>query len=330
MSDSPTLAIDIPPPPPDSRPRASKRRGVRAAALAIVLLLVSAAVVAAVARGGRAEAQPLALAFEPGESRSFRIHQTLEAEVSSLAFGSEEISLDLTRTVGWEVLAVNEGGVATIEVTTSSIEGTVDGSEIPVPEHALPPIRIRISPDGRVLAIDRYRLDPAWAGDRLRFPVMDEWTPLLPDEPVAPGDTWEETISHDLPLDAGTIEVSTSGVYERNETVNGIETAVIATTLDAPLDLTIDLADLAASVRAAAGRERGPLGWLERLGASTVAVGGSVHVQTTSWIDLDARDVVRTQGSGSFDVTLSVGLGDLSVPSVELSGTMSQDVERVG
>src|SRR5262245_52171308 len=148
----------IPPPPPSaSAPvepaeQPPKRRGALVAvAIGVALVLLAGVAVFALTRSD-AEAQPLALAFEQGQSQTYEIDQTIDAEIASDMFGSETVSMDVSQVVSWEVTSVDEEGNATIEVTVSEMSGTVNGQPIPAGEADVPPVEIEIAPDGRVIS----------------------------------------------------------------------------------------------------------------------------------------------------------------------------------
>ena len=238
MSDQSTYLL--PPPPAPSAPTGHRSRlvAVLAGTLAVVLVVTG---VVLFRGGGRAEAVPLALAFTEGDSETYRIAQSIDGDLALSGFGGEipegfagmHLVLDMSQTVTWDVLAVDQDGVATISVTTTDASASFNGIEAPSSELVSPPVEMRVAPDGRILSID----DVSFAGfeggglpGEGSLPGMSQITPLLPEDgaPVAPGDTWDASYSQDLPFAEGSIDYDVHSTYLRNEEVDGIDAAVIS------------------------------------------------------------------------------------------------------
>ena len=328
MSQTSSPQVTIPPPPQPAEPP-KRRRGPIAAAIAAVLVVVAGLAAIAVTRSDRADAQPLSLSFTAGQERTYAIHQTMDAHVSSPLFGDEPLSMDLTQVVGWKVMSVDEAGTATIEVTVSDMSGTLNGSE--VPSAPVPPVRIEIAADGRVLSAGGIALGGAAETKGFMFPGMGQLTPILPDpgDAVSVGDTWEKEFSQDFPLGEGTIEFSASSTYARNETVDGREAAVIETEMTVPLDVTLELSQLLDALGPELAGSTGA-GGLDALGDGTIAYGGQGTLTQTSYVDLAARELLRTQSRGRFDISMRLegiaGIADIPA-RMGFTGTFTQDLE---
>jgi hypothetical protein len=330
MSQISTPQVPMPAPPPTPEPEGpTRRRGTIALAVAVVLVVVAGLVALAITRSDTADAQPLALSFTQGEQRTYDVHQTMDANISSELFGDEPLSMDITQVIGWKVISVDDAGTATIEVTVSDTSGTVNGTE--VPSTSAPPIEIRIAADGRVLSAGGLSLGGAGQTQGFGFPGMGQLTPILPDDgdPVSVGDTWDKEFSQDFPFGEGTIDFSATSTYVRNETVNGREAAVIETQMTVPIDATLDLAELVEALGPEIAGATGAAG-LERLDEGSIAyVGGGTFTQT-SFVDLDARELLKTQSRGRFDISMTLeGIPGLPEGSVEMgfSGSFTQGLE---
>ena len=330
MSQDWTPQVPLPAPPPTPDPEGpTRRRGTIALAVAVVLVVVAGLVAFAITRSDTAEAQPLALSFTQGEERTYDVHQTMDANISSELFGDEPLSMDVTQVIGWKVVSVDDAGTATIEVTVSDTTGTVNGTE--VPSTSAPPIEIRIAADGRVLSAGGLSLGGAGQTQGFGFPGMGQLTPILPDdgEPVSVGDTWDKEFSQDFPFGEGTIDFSATSTYVRNETVNGREAAVIETQMMVPIDATLDLAELVDALGPEIAGATGAAG-LEQLGEGSIAYLGRGTFTQTSFVDLDARELLKTQSHGRFDMSMTLeGIPGLPEGSVEMNfgGSFTQGLE---
>lgn len=319
----------IPPPPAPAEPAEPPRRhgGLVALAIGVAVVVLAGVAVFTLTRSDTAEAQPLALAFEQGQSRTYEIDQTMDAEIASDAFGSQSVSMDVSQVVTWKVISVDEEGVATIEVTISEMSGSVDGQPIPADIPSVPPVEIEIAPDGRVLSAGGFALGGAGQTQGFGFPGMGQLTPILPDdgEEVSVGDTWQKDFSQDFPFGEGTIEFSATSTYERDEEVNGRTAAVIVTDLTVPLDFTLRFADLLETLGPAL---TGATGAAELADAS-IDYGGEGTFTQTSFVDLEASELLRMQSDGTFDIAMEFsGVPGLeSAGAMSFAGTFTQDLE---
>ncbi len=325
----------IPPPPPSApvepAEQPPKRRGALVAvAIGVAVALVAGVAIFALTRSDTAEAQPLALAFEQGQSQTYEIDQTIDAEIASDVFGSESISMDVSQLVSWEVTSVDQEGNATIEVTVSDMSGSVNGQPIPADAASLPPVEIEIAPDGRVLSAGGLALGGAGQTQGFGFPGMGQLTPILPDagEEVSVGDTWEKEFSQDFPFGEGTIEFSATSTYERDEDVNGRTAAVIVTDLTVPLDFTLSFSDFLETLGPELAGATGA-GQLEALEDASIGYAGEGAFTQTSFVDLEAKELLRTQSEGTFDIAMEFsGIpGVESTGTIDFTGTFSQDLE---
>ncbi len=326
MSQISTPQVPMPAPPPMPEPIApTRRRGMVALAVAVVLVVVAGLVAFAITRSNSAEAQPLALSFTQGEERTYDLDQTMDANISSPLFGDQPLSMDVSQVIGWKVVSVDDAGTATIEVTVSDMSGTINGTE--VPSAPTPPIEIRIAADGRVLSAGGLSL----GGAGQTFPGMGQLTPILPDEgdAVSVGDTWDKEFSQDFPFGEGTIDFSASSTYVRNETVNGREAAVIETRMTVPIDATLELAELLDALGPEITGATGGAG-LEQLGDGSIAYVGRGTFNQTSFVDLEARELLKTRGGGRFDISMTFeGIPGLPEGSVKMNfaGSFTQALE---
>jgi hypothetical protein len=336
MSDQSTFVL--PPPPPEPGPVPTRRRSGLIAVVAATLAVVLVATGLVVFRGGaRAEAVPLALHFTAGDSTTYAISQTIDAEISAEGFGGEfpalgglPLMMEISQTVTWDVLSVDEDGVATISVTTSDASASISGIELPSSDLEGPPVQMRVAPDGRILSFG----DVSFAGfeggglpGQGGLPGMGQVTPLLPEDgaPVAPGDTWDTSYSQDFPFAEGSIDYDVHSTYLRNEELGGVDAAVIGSTVSVPLDLRIRMRDVLAYMKDQEGAP--PVEDLGELKNATVTYEGQLAFEMTSFVDFAANELLRSKSTGDFDVTMEIG----GVPDFEgtigIAGTFTDEME---
>jgi hypothetical protein len=232
--------------------------------------------------------------------------------------------MDVTEVVTWEATSVDDEGVTTISMTVDEMSGSVNGIEIPAEASAIPPVEIQVASDGRILSAGGMSFAGFEQTGGASFPGMGQMTPLLPDEPVEPGDTWSKDFSQEIPFGEGTIEFTATSTFERYEEVDGVETAVITTSYTVPMDFTIDFGELLATMggaEASAGLE----GFEE---ASLTYAGEGSFVQT-AWVDPEAEQMLKMTASGSFDMTMGFsGLDIFEGQTIGFRGDFAEDLTR--
>jgi hypothetical protein len=296
-------------------------------AVVLALALIAGAVVFVQVRGGgSAEARPLALRFTAGQSTTYELHQTMDGRVSSDLLGEQDLTMDMTQVSTWEVLSVDADGVATIELTVTEFSGSMNGNEIPNAGAGVPPVEFRVAPDGRILSAGGLALGGAGQTDGFGFPGMGQLTPILPDDgqAVAPGDTWEKSYSQEFPYGEGTIAFSSTNSYDRNEDVNGREAAVIVSELSVPLDFSIELDRM---LEALGGEMPAGATGLDQIAGATLAYEGGGEFTMTSWVDLDAEELLRSRSAGDFDIEMRFeGFAGFD-GTMAFTGAFTQDLE---
>jgi hypothetical protein len=334
MSDQSTFAFPAPPPPPPPARRRSRLVAVVAGTLAVALVVTGLVLFR---DGGGAEAVPLALDFTAGESQTYAISLTIDAEISAEGFGGEfpalaglPLVMDMSETVTWETVSVDPGGVATISVSTSDQQASVNGIELPTSDLAAPPVEMRVAPDGRILSIGGLSFAGLSAGGvpgQGGMPGMDQVTPLLPEDgaPVAPGDTWDTSYSQDFPFGDGSVDYDVHSTYLRNEEIGGVDAAVIRSTMTVPLNLSFRMKDVATFLE---GQEGAPsVADLAEFGSGTIAYDGELQFEMTSFVDFAGQELLRSESAGDFDLTMEFGGFPDFEGSMDLVGSFTQELQ---
>jgi len=326
-----------PPPPREASPstdafRAGPGPKRRPTGLLVGALVVALVVIAGIAGlsvlggdGESASAQPLALAFTPGQSETYTMHMTMDGSMSAgeLLGGDQPLVMDVTQVVTWETASVDEDGVATITVTVDSMSGSVNGMEIPATASATPSVEIQVAPDGRILSAGGMSFAGIEQTGGASFPGMGQMTPLLPDGPVEPGDSWSKDFSQEVPFGEGTIEFTATSTLERYEDVAGVNAAVITTEYAVPMDFTVDFGELLGAVGATGSGE------LAGFEDASIAYGGQGSFEQTAWVDTEADQMLMMTSSGSFDMTMAFeGLEIFEGQSISFEGDFTQELTR--
>jgi len=327
------------PPPPVAAPTASppgatveapprrRKTGLIVGAIVVALALLGGLIAFNAIGGdkGSASAQPLALVFTQGQTETYTIHMTMDGKMDAgeMLGGSQPIVMDVSEKVTWEVASVDADGVATVNVTVDEMTGTLNGIAIPDAAPSTPSVQMQIAPDGRILSAGGMSFADQTGG--AGFPGMGQMTPLLPDGPVQPGDTWTKDFSQDVPFGEGTIEFTSTSTLERYEDVDGVNAAVVTTEYTVPMDFTIDFGKL---LDAMAGTEGMPTGATGLAGAQ-IAYGGSGKIHQTAWVDPEEKQMLKMTSTGSFDMTMAfTGLDVFEGQTIGFTGDFTEDLTR--
>jgi hypothetical protein len=322
----PTSAFGGPMPTEPGPPR--RRRFVLLGPIATVVVVAAAVVAVQLGRsGGDAEATPLSLAFTAGASASYRIHMRMDATVAEPSLGSLPFTMDLSERVTWTVSDVAPDGTATVDVSATDVSGTVDGTPVSSSSLSSPSFTIRISRDGRVLTAGGLSLPSQADSSGFGFPGMGQFTPLLPDGKVAPGDSWDRSFSQAIPFGSGSIRYTTHSNFLGYEDVQGVHAAVVSTHLEVPMDFTLRLSEMLNAFGS-----NGDLGGADAaaLRDASITYGGRGTFVQKAWVDPRAEQMLKSSSEGSFDMTMAfAGVPDLPLGTVHFTGTFTQTVERV-
>jgi hypothetical protein len=221
--------------------------------------------------------------------------------------------MDLNETLSWKVVSVDDEGVATLEATIENLSGTMNGTPLPVPQKDIT-CRFRIAPDGRILT--GGTLSFASAGSGQAFPGMDQFSALLPDRPVAPGDTWTKDFTQPIPFGQGELRYTSRNRFERYEEVDGVRTAVINSKMTVPMDFTLNLRKLMNSLGQSPSQAGLPSGARPK-----IVYEGQGTFETTSWIAPEGGVLVKSTSAGDF--RMSMRFADFPEGQIPLGSSVS-------
>ncbi|MGH2691319.1 MAG: hypothetical protein ACRDHM_02340, partial [Actinomycetota bacterium] len=220
----------------------------------------------------------LSYRWQPGDVIRDHMRMAMSVQMQPPILG-DELDLEFEMSAVTRVLSVDPQGNATLEITSEDLR--VQGSGFP----SLPdqfgseleaPQTLVVAPDGRILESSNPFLGPEAMGDQgfMR-------NPLLPDEPVAPGDTWEIDDFQKLGLGEGGFDIHADNRLLRYDEVNGVETVVIRSAMSGPFDFTFNPSDLASLLP----DEELPAGAASELdGTGTIHYGGELTMEGDYWV----------------------------------------------
>lgn len=331
----PAFGVEPPPPPPIhaellGRTPTAQKPGRRL--LAGTLLVVGGTLgwfVLGPGGGDSALAAHYRRVFTAGDAHDYRMAIHMSGTVGAAAQG--EIPLDLTMSLmaRERVLDVDGEGNARVRYGIDGIEADVGGigGGFGLPTDELE-FTARIAPDGRVLEVEG--LDALFGagqfGPASDFLGPDSMGPVLPDGKVAPGDTWTEEISQDVPFLDSDLTVTSRNKLLRLKTIDGERAAVIRSEIEMPFDISLDSEDIRGMAQA---------GGADALTAGSVPDGASMSMSGGAKMTLlqtivaDTGRPIQVTGDGTMDVEMIIGGVGLELPAMSMSISFDVDFSEV-
>lgn len=282
--------------------------------IAVAVLLVACGILPA-------HAQTITLAFKQGEQFKYTLHFTggFSAHIGSI---SQDVKIDAKAKETVAITAVEPDGTADMTLTLTDLKITTTGkasdgsrtTSTTTQKDAIPPQQLKVAPDGRILSINGQSISSespfgVLAGSYLVYAV-------LPDSAVKPGDKWSKSYDQAQPGGSSTVHVTSNSTYLRDESVSGVNAAVIETKSSA--DFTMNLfAQQSPTPNAPNGTRAGPTP-----AGGVGAMQGSVTSDTTSWVDPSAHRVLKS----SMKATLKATINEFE-NQVTVTGTQSVNLD---
>jgi hypothetical protein len=265
-----------------------------------------------------AQARTLSLAFHSGDTYKYSFHSTTKQTI--VAIGTTiPTDIELTAGEAVKVNSVDSSGVADLTLTVSNfvIKSTTGGVTNTTTGMPATTMDVKVAADGRIVSADGNQLaagNPllAFSGIGGGFFV----TAVLPSNTVKPGDAWSKDYDQANPAGTGSIHVTSNSKYLRDESLNGVNAAVVETTSNGSIDMNI-------STPATAGATTGGFGGM--------AIQGTVTTDVTTWIDPNGHRVLKTHSTVSNDGTMTINLSSSTAPPgltgpVTIKGTGTTDL----
>jgi hypothetical protein len=263
-----------------------------------------------------AHAQTLALAYKSGDAYKYAISSVSNTTVD-LSGITIPVKLEMSGGETVKVTSVGPDGTADVSIdlsnvviktTTGQTTSTTTGTQVPT-------IAMKIAADGRVLSVNGTAL----GGNPLTmFSGGGGFiSAVLPDKAVAVGDTWSKDFDQANPMGTGKIHITNMSKYLRDESVKGISAAVVQTSSDGTLDITIDMS------KAMAGSPSSSSTVLPPGLFQSMSIKGVVTADTTSWIDPAGHRVLKSHKTGKTNLTMAFGSMSTPPPVPGLTGPIS-------
>lgn len=216
-----------------------------------VAVLLLAVLALSCGKVNAAQPRMLLLAFKAGATYKYRFDSsrthTLTTTATSLT-NTTEISADESITVK----SVDSSGNAdlALTITNYAIKTVAGGVTSTTTLPSLDTSDVQVASDGRVITWDGSNTganDPLLAFTGGGFFT----TAVLADHPVKPGDTWTKSYTQTLRDATGSgLHVVSNSTYLRNESLDGVDAAVVETKSTATIDVSMTGSDLGMTMKA--------------------------------------------------------------------------------
>jgi hypothetical protein len=227
-----------------------------------------------------------------------------------------EIDTSATETV--KVKSVDSSGTADLAITLGNfnLKSTTGGVTNTTTGIADTTLDVSVAADGRVLSMNGQQF--AGANPFLIFSGLGGGffvSAVLPSSAVKPGDTWSKSYDQANPGGTGTVHLTTQSKYLRNETIQGVNAAVVETISNGSLDMTLG----APAAGAAAS------------GFGGMSIKSTLTSDVTTWIDPNTHRLLKTHstetndGTVNLDASASSGLPSVTGP-ITIKGTGTTDL----
>jgi hypothetical protein len=245
------------------------------------------------------QAHTISLAYKSGDVYKYALHAALDYTIGAQGI-SMPVTVDLTGKETVSVKSVDADGSANLSIalTDTTLKTINQGTTTTTTGTAVPAIEMKVGPDGRVISVNNSQLGglSALGGTQAGF-----ITAVLPDATVKPGDTWTKNYDQAGPSGSGSVHVTTTSKYQRDEQLSGVNAAVIATNIADAVDVTLDFSALLGGLRSSVP----PTGGDSVTGTSLI-IKGTATSAVTSWIDPGAHRVMKTHATGKSEGTMTI------------------------
>jgi hypothetical protein len=266
---------------------------------------------------GAVQAQALSLGYHAGDTYKYTYHSATKQTVVAAGV-SLPADIELSANEAVSIKSVDSLGTADLAITLSNfaITSTTGGVTTTTPVLPDTTMDVTLAADGRILSLNGNQL--AGSNPFLAFSGMGGGffvTAVLPSNPVKPGDTWSKDYDQANPGGStGAIHVTSHSKYLRNESLNGVNAAVVETTSSGAVNMTLDIPASGAAPAATGGFK----------------IAGTVISDVITWVDPSGHRVLKTHATETNDGTLNLGSLSTAMPGltgqITIKGTGTTDL----
>lgn len=246
-----------------------------------------------------AHAQTLALAYHSGDAYKYALRSTA-IETVGTGITTIPINFEMTARETVTVQSVDSSGTADLSISLSNLtmKSSANGVTNTTTGLPMPAIEMKVGADGRILSVNGNVLG---GSPFSMFSGMGGifMSAVLPDNAVKPGDSWSKEYDQANTMGSGNIHVTTKSKYLRDESVNGVNAAVVETTSTSSVNIAIDLSKMLAGSGSSGQVMPG-------MAAYPLTIKGTSSSDVTTWIDPAGHRVLKSHTTGTTDLTMTM------------------------
>jgi hypothetical protein len=262
-------------------------------------------------------AQALSLSYHTGDTYRYSFHSVTKQTIVAAGM-TLPADIEITASEVIRVKSVDSAGVSDLTLTLSDVVMKSSAGGAADTAGGIPDITmdVKVAADGRVVSVDGNALaasNPflALSGTGGGFFI----TAVLPGGAVKPGDTWSNDYSQANPggTGSGAIQITSRSKYLRDQSLSGVNAAVVETTSNGSFDFNLGTAP--------AGTAAG--------GVAGISMKGTVTSDVTTWVDPSGHRILQSHmtqsNAGTLDLGSSAMFAGLAGP-MTIKGTGTTDL----
>lgn len=254
------------------------------------LAVLSFVVLAGCGSFGPTQPHTLSLAFKPGDTFKYHFHSTTRQTATTSGM-TIPVTIETTADEAVKVESMTASGNAQLGITLSklTVKSSMGGVTNTTTDTGGSTIEVELAPDGRLVSVGGSAI--AASSPLLAFTSIGSGlfvAAILPDHAVKPGDTWTKDYDQTTPGDDGAIHIATKSTYLRDESVNGVDSAVVETRSTGTL--AVDTSKSSA----------------QHGGMPGISIKGTFETDVTTWVDPNGRRILKSHSTAKDDATVSL------------------------
>ncbi|MBV8087855.1 MAG: hypothetical protein JO247_23850 [Chloroflexi bacterium] len=185
-----------------------------------------------------ASSPKLAFTFTPGDTYRYRVYASQQG--TNTVQGQEQpVSVESSALLTISVGAMDESGLVELQAGLSDVIMIINGSV--VPKNAQPSrFAFKVMPDGTMPEGQGEGLGPSVAQSESRGGLGHAF-PILPDHTVRAGDEWERDLDEPYGIGDAVVHFTSANKFVAIESGEAGHMAVVESTIQGPLNFSVDL-----------------------------------------------------------------------------------------
>jgi len=290
---------------------------------ALVLVLVAVAAYRFVGPKKSSPPPKTTLALSLTNGQSIRYQFVMRIAATGKVGGASILNSDqLSGMMTWHVDSIDAQGAASITAKAPQVVEAMNGKKFPASAQSF---HVKIGSDGRVPAQVGFGTTSGKDNSGPGMPGSDQITPLLPGHPVTVGDSWTTSFDQTNPMGTGVIHYQATSKLLRFAQVGDVKTAVVYTTADLPIDVSL-------STRKSLKWTGQPTSNVRTGTDPTYWLKGHMAFSQTAWIDTATNTLYRSSTAGQFVFVLRLThIDPRDQPpggKIDVTGSVGIDLQR--